>query len=68
MEFGVKITNKATGEVIWINLLEDYREMIMQYGSLDEYVKSLRLQDKYPEDQYSICVSPKPKSPRASLQ
>ncbi len=68
MEFGVKVTNKVTGEVIWINLLEDFREMIMQYGSLDEYVKSLRLQDEYPEEQYSICLSPKPKPSRSSLQ
>ncbi len=68
MEFGVKVTNKVTGEVIWINLLEDFREMIMQYGSLDEYVKSLRLQDEYPEEQYSIYLSPKPKPPRSSLQ
>ncbi len=68
MEFGVKIINKVTGEVTWMNLLADPREMIMQYGSLESYVESLRLQDKYPEEQYSIALSPRPKSSRSSLQ
>ncbi len=68
MEFGVKIVNKVTGEITWINLLVDFREMIMQYGNLDEYLRSLQLQNEYPEDQYSICFSPKPTSPRASSQ
>ena len=66
MEFGVKVTNKGTGEVIWINLLEDYREMIMQYGSLEGYVQSLRLEAQYPEDQFSIVLAPKPKRSASS--
>lgn len=54
MGFGVKAINKAAGEVIWIYPLDDIRDIIVQYGSTDDFVRGLRLQDKYPEDQYSI--------------
>jgi len=54
MGFGVKAINKATGEIIWIYPLDDVRDIIVKYGSTDEFVRGLRLQDKYPEDQYSI--------------
>ena len=66
MDFGVKVTNKVTGEVIWINILEDPRELIMQYGSLDKYVESLQLQNDYPEEQYSLSLASKPKPPKTS--
>lgn len=54
MGFGVKVVEKATGKVIWSFPMDDIREIIMGHGSTDAFVTSLRLREKYPENQYEI--------------
>lgn len=56
MGFGIKVVDKNTGEVVWPFPLNDVREVIIEHGSTDAFVKKLRLREKYPEAQYDIYI------------